>query len=98
MNREKIIGPFERAARKRWPDYSVTGEGPVAAVNTSLHSVHLFQFELLAQDYVAEIEGRGMREYLTMYKLQPDYCATFNSNNGRPLRVSADTMERERHL
>jgi hypothetical protein len=94
MAERTIPSPWTRAAAKRWPGYFVEGDGPVAVVYRSLNSVRLFDFELLAQAYIEESPNA---KELTMHRLVPDYAAPYKSNAGRmPLRVTADTYEREK--
>ena len=82
---------YVRAAKKRWGQhYFVSGDGPIAVVNRPLNSVVLFPFELLALAY---IENHPNGKELEMYRLTPDGAKT---PRNEPLRVTADTYERDR--
>lgn len=67
--------PWIRAAKKRWPNYTVTCDlpsaGRFAVVNRSLASVHLFGFHMFAQQFLnARPEPADL---LALVELTPDY-------------------------
>ena len=62
--------PYYRAAKKRFPGYTVSGSGPWAVVNRSLNYVHLNDFEDLA---TREFSARSDKAFCSLIRLQPDY-------------------------
>ena len=79
--------PWIRAAKKRWPNYTVTCDlpsaGRFAVVNRSLASVHLFGFAMFAQQFLnARPEPADL---LALEELTPDYGWT---STPQPVRVN----------
>jgi hypothetical protein len=44
----KELSPYVRAARRRWPSYTVVGDGPYARACSVTSTVRLYGFRMLA--------------------------------------------------
>jgi len=68
--------PHQRAARKRWPDYTTNGTGQYAVVCPVVRIVHLYDLEMWgkvhAQDSHSNWECAGQHK---LYVVTPDYQA-----------------------
>ena len=80
---------YQNAAKKRWPGYSITGDGAFAMVNRSLCFIHLFRtgFEGLA-----EMNERNDAQFCSVIELQADE----RGFGIRKSKATADGVERER--
>ena len=87
--------PWIRAAKRRWPNYSVSFDEPsagrFAVINKSLACVHLFAFRMFAEAYASARPEPA--DLISLVEISPDWgCSTTHA----PLRVTADRIERDR--
>lgn len=47
------LSEFQQAARQRWPQYRIHGDGPCAVVCPISYSVHLYPFAMMAMSQIA---------------------------------------------
>jgi hypothetical protein len=78
--------PYQQTAKRRFPGYTVHGDGPFALANHSLCYVQLFAMPMLAQ---TELNERTDAKYCTLVEVKPDASA----KRTNALRVTAETME-----
>jgi hypothetical protein len=90
--RTPIPNPWVRAAKRRWPQYTVVpdgeGQGPYALVNGSMMYVRLFGFRMFAEQALNE---RPDCKFCTLVEIQPDFGFRQVQN-----WLQADLIERDR--
>jgi hypothetical protein len=53
MADQTLLSEYQQAARLRWPQYRIHGDGPCAVVCPISYSVHLYPFAMMAMSQIA---------------------------------------------
>lgn len=53
MADQTLLSEYQQAARLRWPEYAISGDGPSALVCPLSYSVFLFPFAMMAMAHIA---------------------------------------------